>query len=210
MEDHNEISCWHRFIAEGEVDALSEIYRLYVNDLFSYGMKIHPEKHMVKDAIQEVFIQLIERQKQIKLTDKVKVYIFKSLRNKILEDLRTKNRKNIIEINISQTFSNQEKDAEQKIISCEEEQTSKKIISSALQSLSGHQREAVFLRYTYNCDYDQISEILGIDVASSRTLIYRSLKNVKAFIREKYNLRHDMVKVENIFKSRNSSFLRSK
>ena len=204
MEDHNELNCWHRFIIQGEIDALSEIYRLYINDLFSYGMKIHPDRNIVKDAIQDVFIQLIEKQNQIQLTDKVKVYIFKSLRNKILENLRTRNRKNNIEIAISQSISFLEKDVEQKIISSEEEQAYKDIIELAIQSLSGHQREAVFLRYTNDCDYEQISEILGIDVSSSRTLIYRSLKQIKAFIREKCNFRHDLVKVKNAIKSRNS------
>ena len=204
MEDHNEINCWHRFITNGEIDALSDIYRMYVNDLFSYGMKIHPDKNIVKDAIQDVFIQLIEKQNQIKLTDKVKVYIFKSLRNKILENLRTRNRKNNIEIVISQSINSLEKDIEQKIISSEEEQAYKDIIELAIQSLSGHQREAIFLRYTNDCDYEQISEILEIDVASSRTLIYRSLKQIKAFIREKCNFRYDMVEVKNTIKSRNS------
>jgi len=182
MQASNELNCWRKFIEEGDINALSKLYSLYVDDLFLYGVKIHPDKQLVKDAIQEVFTHIIEKQNTLKVTDKVKVYIFKSLRNQILEELRTRNRKNNIETSISRTDNNITIDAEQEFMSIEEHKIRERIINLALQNLSEHQRESVFLKYALNCTYEEIAKILEIDIASARTLLYRSLKQVKDFI----------------------------
>ena len=155
-----------------------------MDDLFCYGIKIHPDKQIVKDAIQEVFVRIIEKQKSLKVTDKVKVYLFKSLRNQILEELRTKNRKHTIETLIGKAESTSSKDVEEEFMSLEEHKIREKILDLALQSLTEHQREALFLRYSLDHTYNEISGIMGIDIPSARTLIYRSVKQVRLFILE--------------------------
>ena len=76
------------------------------------------------------------------------------------------------------------KDAEEIIVRSEEEQRRKRILDRAIGSLSIRQHEILFLKYTEGLDYEAIAEVLGIDVASARTLIYRALKKIKAEIKD--------------------------
>lgn len=184
MENQGINELWHK-LKSGDNDALSKLYNLYVHKLFSYGLKINGDEYLVKDCIQEVFIQLIDKRKTLKLSDSTSIYLFKSLRNKLLEELRSKNRRTDISKSISFGDDRNEMSAEQSIISSEEEQLRAKIIENALNALSDYQKEAIFLKYSQGFDYKKIAEILEIDIASARTLIYRSLKSVKESINGK-------------------------
>lgn len=175
---------WRRF-KSGDDDALSKLYDNYVHKLFSYGLKIHGDEFLVKDCIQEVFIQLIAKRKKLALSDATHVYLFKSLRNKLLEELRSKNRRIDLVKSISFGDAKHEMSAEQSIIYSEEEQIRSKIMETALNTLSDYQKEAIFLKYSQGFEYEKIAELLEIDIASARTLIYRSLKKVKESINNK-------------------------
>lgn len=181
MENQETNDLWHRFIS-GDDNALSKLYNLYVQKLFSYGLKIHGDEFLVKDCIQEVFIQLIDKRKTLILSDSTAVYLFKSLRNKLMEELRSKNRRKDIARSISFGDEKDEMSAEQSIVYSEEVQLRHKIMNKAINTLSDYQKEAIFLKYSQGFDYNKIAELLEIDIASARTLIYRSLKLVRKSI----------------------------
>lgn len=175
---------WRNFVL-GDNDALSALYNFYVHKLFSYGLKIHGDEQLVKDCIQEVFIQLIDKRKKLTLSDTTPVYLFKSLRNKLLEELRTKSRRINIVNSIPLDDAGQEISAEQTKIKSEEEHYHARILAQALDLLSDYQKEAVYLKYSQGFDYEKIAEVLEIDIASARTLIYRSLKKVRESLVDK-------------------------
>ncbi len=178
---------WHRFKG-GDDNALSEIYSRYVHQLYSYGLKLHSDEFLVKDCIQEVFIQLIIKKKRLVISDNTSMYLFKSLRNKLFEELRSKNRRTDIVKSISLDDSNHEISAEQSTVLSEEEDLLTITMNKALSKLSDYQKEAVFLKYSQGLEYEKIAELLGIDTSSARTLIYRSLKKVKEVINGKTQL----------------------
>ena len=175
------LGLWEKFI-KGDDNALSSLYSIYVHQLYSYGLKICGDDHLVKDCIQEVFIHLIDKRKTLKASDSTSVYLFKSLRNKLLEELRSKNRRSRITNSISFETDKHDISIEQIKVQSEEKERRSMIIAKALDRLSDYQIEAVFLKYSQGFDYEKIGEMLGIDVASARTLIYRSLKKIKESI----------------------------
>jgi RNA polymerase sigma factor (sigma-70 family) len=182
MDDIPQNTLWIRF-KNGNDQALSLIFDLYVNKLFSYGLKVYKDEQLVKDCIQEVFISLIDKRESLLISDKTHLYLFKSLRNKLFEEIRTSRRKKTIEESLKPNLYDYGKDAEEIIVRSEEEQRRKRILDRAIESLSIRQREILFLKYTEGLDYEAIAEVLGIDIASARTLIYRALKKIKAEIK---------------------------
>ena len=178
---------WLRF-KNGDENALSELYNSYVHKLFSYGLKISGDEFLVKDCIQEVFIRLIDKRKELILQEDTSLYLFKSLRNKIFEELRSKNRRVDIASSISTGELNHEISPEQVTVTNEEEQFQTRTIDAAMNNLSDYQKEAIFLKYSQGLGYEKIAELLGIDIASARTLIYRSLKKMKESIYSKSQL----------------------
>jgi RNA polymerase sigma factor (sigma-70 family) len=151
----------------------------YAHELYSYGMKIFGDDNLVKDCIQEVFIQLIDKRKTLIITPTIHTYLFKSLRNKLFEELRSKNRKQDINTTLSEFEPGYAKHAEQIIIEDEEENNIKKTIRTSIEKLSNRQKEIIYLKYTKDFSYDEIAEMLQIDKASARTLLYRTLKTMK-------------------------------
>ncbi len=179
IQEINEL--WQRFIGGDDV-ALSKLYNRYVHELFSYGLKIHGDEFLVKDCIQEVFIQLIDKRKKLVPSDTTPIYLFKSLRNKLLEELRSKNRRTEIVRLISAGDAEFEISAEQSTVHLEEEKSLTGKVEAALNKLSDYQKEAIFLKYSQGFEYEQIAELLDISISSSRTLVYRSLKKIKESI----------------------------
>jgi RNA polymerase sigma factor (sigma-70 family) len=147
--------------------------------MYSYGLKISRDEDLVNDAIQEVFIQLIRKRKKIKITSRIQVYLFKSLRNKLFEEYRSKNRKLHILEGISDVKRDFEPNAEQVLIDSESEQKIKSTLGKLVESLPARQKEIVYLKFTENLSYEEISELLQIDYDSARKLLYRSLKTLK-------------------------------
>jgi len=169
---------WINF-KNGTSDSLSLLYKEYADELYSYGMKVYGDDYLVKDCIQEVFIQLIDKRKFLNITPQIHTYLFKSLRNKLLEELRSKNRKQDISIKLSEFETGYAKHAEQIIIEDEEENSIRKKIGTSIEKLSNRQKEIIYLKYTNDFSYDEIAEMLQIDKASARTLLYRTLKTLK-------------------------------
>jgi RNA polymerase sigma factor (sigma-70 family) len=93
--------------------------------------------------------------------------------------LRTKTKKNDIIEQLTDRVGEYEQHAEQLMIDSEEEKNIKKILSSSIAKLPNRQKEIIYLKYTEGFNYDEIAELLNIDKASARTLLYRSLKTIK-------------------------------
>ena len=178
MKDDSRNILWINF-KNGKNDSLSLLYKEYADELYSYGMKITGDENLVKDCIQEVFIHLIDKRKTLSITPTIHIYLFKSLRNKLFEELRSKNRKQNIITQFSEFEFEYESHAEQKIIEAEESENIAKKIRSSIEKLSNHQKEIIYLKYTKGFSYDKIAELLQIDKASARTLLYRTLKILK-------------------------------
>jgi len=184
MSKAEEYDLWIRF-KDGDDTALSELYSLYVNQLYSYGLKISGDDSIVKDCIQEVFLNLVDKRQILLISEKTHLYLFKSLRNKIIEEIRSQTRKKKIEESLMHDVNNQSQSAEEVIVSSEEENFQKRIINSAMEDLSEHQREAIFLKYSEDLSYEDIAIVLDIDISSVRTLMYRTLKKIKESIAKK-------------------------
>ena len=179
MRDSEEVKFWYDFI-DGDLDALSVLFFHYAKGLVSYGMKICRDEELVKDSIQEVFIQLIQKRHKLKRNEKIKGLIYRLLRNTIIDEIKLINRSKRIDNLMFNSSSGFEIDAEHHHIGFEEETERNSMITSALNQLSTHQKEAMYLKFSDNLSYELISKVMGISIASARTLIYRTLKQLKS------------------------------
>jgi RNA polymerase sigma factor (sigma-70 family) len=179
MRDSEEDKYWCNYI-DGDLNALSALFSYHANGLITYGLKIYHDQELVKDCVQEVFIQLILNRLKLNRNDNIRGLVYKMLRNKIIDEVKKITRSKRFDNLISDSTGFFEMDAEYHHIGNEEENQRDKLLSSALSKLSFHQREALFLKYSNDFSYDQISMIMGISTSSCRTLIYRTLKQIKA------------------------------
>lgn len=176
-------SIWIKF-QNGDDNALSAIYENYVNELYSYGLKIMNNEQLVKDCIQEVFVQLINKRKSLIITQNIHIYLFKSLRNKLFEEFRyTKRKQDILKL-LSESEELYENHAEQVLTDYDERQNIRNEIHSAMDQLTDRQKEVIFLKYAEGLNYNEIGTLLNIDKSSACTLLYRSIKSIRKSLKD--------------------------
>jgi RNA polymerase sigma factor (sigma-70 family) len=170
---------------------LATLYNLYVDDLFTYGCYLGFDGEIVKDAIHDVFVKLTMDDAQIKEITNIKFYLFKSLKNRLL-DIYKKLKREVVKDNFA-PFDEMPygempfhitMNVEEDYIEKEEQIVIKKEIDEMLNSLTSRQREIIYLRYVHEYEYNEIAELLHISVHSCRKLVSKAILS----LREKYGI----------------------
>ncbi|MEZ5103983.1 MAG: sigma-70 family RNA polymerase sigma factor [Draconibacterium sp.] len=168
---------WNDFRC-GENYALSYIYYQYVQFLFRYGKKITDNENLVKDTIQDLFVNLIRTRENLGETDNIRFYLLRSFRRMLLKNIRNQN-------SIFSSLSEEDLlpeiiySAEQDFIEKEQENHQNEVIKKALQQISPKQREILFYRFTCEFEYDQICELMSLKYDSARKQVFRAIKALK-------------------------------
>jgi RNA polymerase sigma factor (sigma-70 family) len=163
-----------QILKAGERAGLESLYRLYANPLFNYGSKFSPDKDLIRECIQELFVTLWTRRTFLGEPSSVKNYLFKAIRLSIFK------KANLSRLNVSYDESEHyEFDAkltiEDTIIIDEQNHQTKKRLEASLTQLTSRQREAIFLKFYEGLDYKEIAEIMDITVKGSYKVVARAV-----------------------------------
>lgn len=178
MERHKNktLVLWTK-LKDGDVRAMGDLYDIYMDELFAYGMQFSSDKSHVMDAIHDLFLNLYKYRKTIAPTDNVKFYLFRSLKNNILKD-ENKNR-SFIPFDQKMEDHQSENSIEDRMTEAEFENDRTYKLAKAITQLSKKQRKALFLRFTQEHSYEEVATIMNVSVATSRTIIYRAIKTLR-------------------------------
>ncbi|MCL8006877.1 RNA polymerase sigma factor [Gelidibacter japonicus] len=178
MERHKNrtLVLWTK-LKDGDVRAMGDLYDIYVDELFAYGMQFSSDKSQVMDAIHDLFLNLYKYRKTIAVTDNVTYYLFRSLKNNILK-IENKSR-TFIPHKQEQELKLSEISIEDRICAEEFENDRAYKLAKAITKLSKRQRKALSLRFTQERSYEEVAAIMKVSVATSRTIIYRAIKTLR-------------------------------
>jgi len=180
VDKSDERILWSRFL-KGDNQVLSLIYLQYSNALFDYGCRFTVDKDLVKDCIQEVFCTLIRTRKNLSETDNVRLYLLKSLKRRIIRDLKsassTPRLLNDQDYSFDLLWS---ESLDDQLNELDEEK--RQLLASAMQSLTDRQKEAIYLRFNRGLEYEEISFLLSLNYQSSRALIHRAIEKLREVI----------------------------
>lgn len=171
---------WLRFL-KGDEQVLSLIYLQYSNILFDYGCRFTADKNLVKDCIQEVFCTLIRTRKNLSETDNIRLYLLKSLKRRILRDIKESGAKTVLvndqEYPFDLLLSNSIDDQMNEL-----DEEKRRLLSEAMLSLTDRQKEAIYLRFNRGLEYEEISFLLNLNYQSSRALIHRAIEKLREIV----------------------------
>lgn len=88
----DELSVGWKNIKQGNRTAFATLFELSSGRLYRYGMKFVNDKELVEDSIQELFIRLYQNQNKLPDVDNPIFYLFKSLRNLLIDAIREKDK----------------------------------------------------------------------------------------------------------------------
>ncbi len=168
---------WTKFV-NGDRGAFTSIYDLNVDALFSYGMKLYANQNVVKDCIQDVFLDIYEHRKQISTPRNIKFYLFKALKRNMFKQLKKERKKSSLPKMENLSFVT-EYSIETKTINREVENSQKELVAKILKELTPKQQEIVYLRFVKGFNYTEISEIIDIHHNSVRKQVYRAIKKLR-------------------------------
>jgi len=170
----------------GSQEAFEHLYDKYFPLLFRYGLQFSTERALVKDCLQDFFVDLYVRRASLSNVQQVKNYLYVSFRHRIIRKLSSSQL--LLEpltnaYHFEVVFSH-----EHAIIQDQLDSQKQAKLLTAFQKLSPRQKEAIFLRFYENMSYEQIAEILKMKkVKYARTLVYRSIGVLKEGIRDMDN-----------------------
>ncbi|MEO9853677.1 MAG: sigma-70 family RNA polymerase sigma factor [Reichenbachiella sp.] len=183
FENKPDREIWTEFKKYNE-SAFIFIYSKYFKLLYQYASQFTHDKDLIKDAIQDLFIELRKGRTNLSATDSIKRYLFKSIRRKVLY---YKGKQKSVQYspeqdgyNFSFVFSHEHKLIEQQLNSEKVEK-----LNVALTHLTSRQKEVVYHFYYEGMSYEDISEVMELkNVKSARNLIYKALGELKEALKD--------------------------
>lgn len=167
---------WNDFI-KGDEDSFRLIYTTYVQTLFKYGCHFSQDEALIKDCIQDVFVDLTKYRSRLSSTDNIKLYLYKSLKRKIVRSLGTKKIFGLIDdekMPFYYTVS-----IEEELVDREVKQQRTEILARALDGLSPRQREAIYLKFVSGLSYEELGKVMKMNYQSARNLVFRGLEKLR-------------------------------
>ena len=167
---------------KGDKRAFEKIYQSYFSALVFYGFKVCPDKLLVENAIQDLFVELWRRREYISEVDNLKFYLIKSLRNQLIRNQRHNpfDRSEDIDDFLDYLGSLSE---EQSIVNRETVLARQQKIQAALEKLSPRQKEVIHLRFYQNLALDEIAELLQLPKQVIKNLLSKSYAVLRMYLK---------------------------
>ena len=167
-------SYWTIFVNsdDGDKDAFACIYKLSIDDLYSYGLSLGADEDTCEDIIHEMFCTLYSKHEQLGHINNAMGYMIKSVRNKLMN--MRKHYARITDDDPAMIPFAADVTVTDHLINEEEREKVKHTVEQLLRELTPRQREAIYLRYMQNLEYDEIAKMMDMNVDSVRKLVYRA------------------------------------
>jgi len=167
---------WINFV-KGDKATFAYLYNKYIQELYNYGFKICRDEELVKDCIQEVFVNIYLNRENLSQPKNIKFYLMLALKRVVIKKMVQK-RKNIYHDDF-EPFFEPDLSIESNIVTQEGAEEQKAQMKELLDNLPSKQKEAVYLRFVEGLDYEEISEVLKVTIESARKQIYRAVKSMR-------------------------------
>ena len=171
-----ENSVWSKF-KSGDKEALSIIFLTYFDELYHYGSHLCADEDLVKDCIQNLFLKLWSNKKTLDNVEGIKPYLYKSLRNHIINELNK--RTVLLQHHNNSNFQIDIDSHEENLIQIELNEELMNQLNLQLDNLQSRQKEALYLKFYEGLPYEKIAEIMNLQLQSVRNLVFTSLQTLR-------------------------------
>lgn len=171
---------WNLLI-KGDQKALEILYQKYYSLLLNYGLKCNPNKELIKDCIQDLFVNLFQNN-SIKTTNiTVRSYLLKALRNNLIYKLSSQKEEYSLDDSVFYIPENEDL-FEQLFPKNDQDVLLARRLMDAMSQLTPNQKSVLYLRYVKELSYKEIADVMDMNVQSSMNLANRALTKLRSLI----------------------------
>ena len=175
------VAIWLAF-KEGSWDAYTRLYNDHFKVLNNYGYKFTRDVNIIEDAIHDLFIKLWTNRATLGNPASIKNYLYKSLRGIIFRKIQGQSRFVGLESETDYNFSF-EISFDHQIIANEEERELQHKIKTVVKTLPARQQEIIYLRFYEGLGYEEIADIMEININSAYKLLYKAFNNLQGALK---------------------------
>jgi len=152
------------------------LIRTYAKQLFNFGIRFCQDEEVVKDCIQQLFLDLWNRNFDIDEDNKIKSYLFKAIRNRVLREKSKWSRDETLDENYDFIM---EFDVETHLLIDDSHREVTLRLQQLLNNLPPRQREIIYLKFYEDLDPAQISAIMNLHRQSVHNLLQKAYGNLR-------------------------------
>ncbi len=159
----------------GDSFSVDELYDCFYNELVLWADTILHDMGMAEDLVQDFFVRLWEKKLHENLKrERVRSYLYVSVRNMAVRKLKDQSRvERIPDIAFVESVWEDEDMTHEDVVNQ---------VMRALDELPPRSREVLECVHLKNMKYADVAEMLGISVATVKTLLVRSLKTLRGVV----------------------------
>lgn len=151
------------------------MYQKYARILYNYGYKITPDRDLVEDCLQDLFLNILESRERLSHTTSIKFYLMRSLRRDIVRKLNADQRTVGSRIDDDDVLFTVDFHYEPSWLDSQISKERAEALLCELNYLPARQKEAIFLKFFDNLSYEEIAGIMGIETTSAYKVIYKAI-----------------------------------
>ena len=149
-------------LQNGSAEAFHLLYQKYSHQIFRFCLRMLDDPSFAEDAFQETFIRVFEQRDKFK-GEHFSSWLYSIARHTCLNYLRSK-----------KDFETIDDDFQENDMNSDVDSGMQDYIRKAVAGLPVALREAVILREYEDCSYQDIADILGIDLSLAKVRVYRA------------------------------------
>lgn len=161
-------------MVRGDEQSFDRLFEKHFAPMLIFGLSIRNDKALVKDIIQEVFLDIWDKRKTLPTVQHPRAYLQQILKRKLLKRLRSDGLQTQ-----GETLSGSSPSYESLLIQQQEDQERQRQLASALNQLTQKQREMIQLRFFEGLSYEQIADKTDTQKRTVYNQIHRAIKSLK-------------------------------
>lgn len=177
----SEEALWNA-LQKGDEQAYKQIFVQYSDALLSYGLKFTPNRSLVKDCVQMVYVHLFASRARLGVVGNIKGYLLVMMKHELMAQLSNRQYamarlEEIPSFYIDAsacTLPHDGMDDETYRRHCK--------LMKALDQLPPRQKEAIYLYYIQEIPLKEIAVLMNMEYQSLRNLLSRSLRTLRSML----------------------------
>ena len=156
-------------IKKGDVNSLNRLHALYFNQMCLFARKTVSDNQLIENIVSDCFIKLWENRKKIEIKTSLKSYLYRVLRNQIIDYYRGKQEYTVLLSELPDIPNEVEFDDQQHYAK----------LYKAISKLPYQRKNILELAVFDSLTYQQTADKLGISKNTVKTQISRAYRFLK-------------------------------